>query len=51
MCIACLMKQVRTNMMYCDPCANELAEALNRLVGKPFDDLGFWDHIKKSSEQ
>jgi hypothetical protein len=48
-CIACLIRQIRTNHMYCEECAEELARELTRLVGKPFDDLGFWDLMKEKS--
>jgi hypothetical protein len=49
MCIACLVSRVKSPLLYCEACSEELARELTRLVGKPFDDCGFWELMEKES--
>jgi hypothetical protein len=49
MCTACLIARVCSDSLYCARCSKELDEAIKRLIGKPFDDLGFWDLMKEKS--
>lgn len=54
-CRACLLIHIKFALCLggdwiCESCSKELDEAIARLTRAPYEDLGFWEHIEKSSK-